>query len=188
MLLVTLLKIPPLLLPAGTVEQVGVGASGAIYAIMGGWLSHVICTWHEEDEFAKGAQLTQVGGWGGMGLTARKLGESRIVAIKHKWGRLLCFINLSGGSVAKSTVKPGVGLAVLAQKPANHAAALMLRLCSASTRLGRLLPPCRRLLLCCVIGRLWATPSSEWRLPLHLSWIGELCTEDDDGASKCVHI
>jgi len=40
--------------------QVGVGASGAIYAIMGGWLSHVICTWHEEDEFAKGAQLTQV--------------------------------------------------------------------------------------------------------------------------------
>ena len=38
----------------------GVGASGAIYAIMGGWLSHVICTWHEEDEFAKGAQLTQV--------------------------------------------------------------------------------------------------------------------------------
>lgn len=40
--------------------QVGVGASGAIYAIMGGWLSHVICTWHEEDDFAKGAQLAQV--------------------------------------------------------------------------------------------------------------------------------
>ena len=73
-------------------EQVGVGASGAIYAIMGGWLSHVICTWHEEDEFAKGAQLTQVGGGGGMGLTARKLGESHIVAIKHKWGRLLRLI------------------------------------------------------------------------------------------------
>ncbi|CAM9745362.1 unnamed protein product, partial [Hapterophycus canaliculatus] len=28
-------------------DKVGVGASGAIYAIMGGWLSHVICTWHE---------------------------------------------------------------------------------------------------------------------------------------------
>lgn len=40
--------------------QVGVGASGAIYAIMGAWLSHVICTWNEEDEFAKGAQLSQV--------------------------------------------------------------------------------------------------------------------------------
>lgn len=38
----------------------GVGASGAIYAIMGGWLSHVICTWNEDDEFAKGAQLVQV--------------------------------------------------------------------------------------------------------------------------------
>ncbi|CBN78430.1 conserved unknown protein [Ectocarpus siliculosus] len=41
-------------------DKVGVGASGAIYAIMGAWLSHVLCTWNEEDEFAKGAQLTQV--------------------------------------------------------------------------------------------------------------------------------
>lgn len=41
--------------------KVGVGASGAIYAMMGGWLAHVINTWNEEDEFAKGAQLLQVG-------------------------------------------------------------------------------------------------------------------------------
>lgn len=40
--------------------QVGVGASGAIYAIMGGWLSHITCTWGEEDEFDKCGQLTQV--------------------------------------------------------------------------------------------------------------------------------
>ncbi|CAM9111395.1 unnamed protein product [Scytosiphon promiscuus] len=51
-------------------DKVGVGASGAIYAIMGGWLSHVICTWHEEDEFAKGAQLVQVVGYTIIGMAA----------------------------------------------------------------------------------------------------------------------
>lgn len=38
----------------------GVGASGAIYAIMGGWLSHITCTWGEEDEFDKFGQAVQV--------------------------------------------------------------------------------------------------------------------------------
>lgn len=42
-------------------RQVGVGASGAIYAMMGGWLAHVLNTWNEEDEFDKGLQLFQVG-------------------------------------------------------------------------------------------------------------------------------
>eukprot|EP00903_Cladosiphon_okamuranus_P012795 g11959.t1 len=51
-------------------EKVGVGASGAIYAIMGGWLSHVICTWHEDDEFAKGLQLVQVVGYTCVGMAA----------------------------------------------------------------------------------------------------------------------
>ncbi|CAM9143909.1 unnamed protein product [Discosporangium mesarthrocarpum] len=45
---------------AASPNKVGVGASGAIYAIMGGWLSHVLCTWNEEDAFNKVAQLVQV--------------------------------------------------------------------------------------------------------------------------------
>lgn len=49
--------------------QVGVGASGAIYSIMGGWISHIMCTWHEEDEFDKCAQLFQVWGKGGCSTT-----------------------------------------------------------------------------------------------------------------------
>ncbi|CAN0075383.1 unnamed protein product [Sphacelaria rigidula] len=40
-------------------DKVGVGASGAIYAIMGGWLSHITCTWGEEDEFDKFGQAVQ---------------------------------------------------------------------------------------------------------------------------------
>ena len=27
---------------------------------MGGWIAYCICTWHEPDDFAKGAQLSQV--------------------------------------------------------------------------------------------------------------------------------
>ncbi|CAN0088747.1 unnamed protein product [Ectocarpus fasciculatus] len=53
-----------------TPRCVGVGASSAIYSIMGGWLSHVLCTWTEEDDFAKGAQLTQVVGYTIIGMAA----------------------------------------------------------------------------------------------------------------------
>ncbi|CAN0444012.1 unnamed protein product [Pylaiella littoralis] len=51
-------------------DKVGVGASGAIYAMMGGWLAHVFNTWNEEDEFDKGLQLFQVVGYTLVGMVA----------------------------------------------------------------------------------------------------------------------
>ncbi|CAM9152527.1 unnamed protein product, partial [Phaeothamnion confervicola] len=49
-------------------EKAGVGASGAIYAIMGGWLAHILCTWDEDDEFGKVGQLLQAVGYSVLGM------------------------------------------------------------------------------------------------------------------------
>lgn len=38
----------------------GVGASGALYGIMGGWLSDVVCTWDQRDPVDRVVQLVQV--------------------------------------------------------------------------------------------------------------------------------